>query len=88
MIVSLISQIESIIVINIISIVFGRYKTACSVAYTIGIFQCFEMKYYPDHFTIRDIVETSSMIPFILIGLYKYRNEVHNDNEKTWMDVY
>jgi hypothetical protein len=46
------------------------------------------MKYYPDHFTIRDIVETSSMIPFILIGLYKYRNEVHNDNEKTWMDVY
>lgn len=33
---------------------------ACSAFYALGVFHKWEMKYYPDHFKIRDVVEVAT----------------------------
>ena len=41
---------------------------SCSVFYALDVFQKWEMKYYPDHFKIRDVVEVVTWRVVVVIG--------------------
>ena len=41
---------------------------ACSAFYALGVFHKWEMKYYPDHFKIRDVVEVATWRAVTTVG--------------------